>query len=130
LLRQALADLGLRAFPKVSGSKGLQLHVPLNTPVTYHDTSRFALATAQTLECAHPRLVVTDMAKARRAGKILIDWSQDAAYKTTVYSLRAKRDQPFVSMPVRWEELARAIRDRNAESLSFDPDAALRLKTP
>jgi bifunctional non-homologous end joining protein LigD len=128
LLWEALAGFGLEAFAKVSGSKGLQLHVPLNTPVTYEDTSRFALATAQTLEHARPRLVVTDMAKAKRPGRVFIDWSQNAAYKTTVavYSLRATRDQPYVSMPVRWEELKRAIADRNAQSLYFDPDAALR----
>ena len=127
LLRQALAGADLQAFPKVSGSKGLQLHVPLNTPVTYDQTNHFALVTAQVLERSHPRLVVTDMAKAKRAGKIFIDWSQNADYKTTVsvYSLRAKRDQPFVSLPVRWDELERAIADRNAERLYFDPATAL-----
>ena len=127
LLRQALAGVGLEAFPKVSGSKGLQLHVPLNTAVTYEDTSRFALVTAQAVERAHPRLVVTDMAKAKRVGRVFIDWSQNSDYKTTVavYSLRAKRDQPFVSMPVRWAELERAIASRDAASLDFDPDTAI-----
>jgi len=128
LLRQALEAVDLEVFPKVSGSKGLQLHVPLNTRVTYEETQRFALVTAHALEQAEPRLVVTDMAKARRAGKVFIDWSQNSDYKTTVsvYSLRAKRDRPFVSMPVRWEELERAIKHRDAHSLSFDPQAALR----
>lgn len=128
LLRQALAGVDLQAFPKVSGSKGLQLHVPLNTSITYDDTSRFARVTAQTLERAHPRLVITDMAKAKRAGKVFIDWSQNTDYKTTVavYSLRAKHDQPFVSLPVRWDELERAIATRNAQSLYFDPETALR----
>src|SRR5262249_28617945 len=124
LLRQALVDSGLQAFLKVSGSKGLQLYVPLNTPVTYEQTGHFALVTAQMVERAQPRLVVTDMAKARRAGKVLIDWSQNSDRKTTgaVYSLRAKRDQPFVSFPVRWDELERAIATKKAESLYFDPD--------
>jgi bifunctional non-homologous end joining protein LigD len=128
LLREALAAIDLEAFPKVSGSKGLQLHVPLNTRVTYGATEKFALLTAQALERAHPRLVVSDMAKAKRAGKVLIDWSQNADYKTTVavYSLRAKRDEPFVSFPVSWRELERAIATKNAQSVSFDPATALR----
>ena len=128
LLRQALASAGLQAFPKVSGSKGLQLHVPLNTPVTYEETGTFAHGTAQRLEAAHPRLVVSDMAKARRVGKVFIDWSQNADYKTTVavYSLRAKRDQPFVSFPVTWAELERAIAGKDRAGLSFDPATALR----
>ena len=128
LLRQALAGVDLEAYAKVSGSKGLQVHVPLNSPVTYEATSRFALVTAQTMERAHPRLVVTDMAKARRAGKVLIDWSQNTDYKTTVsvYSLRAKRDEPFVSMPVRWDELERAIARREPAALQFSPAATRR----
>ena len=128
LLRQALASVDLQAFPKVSGSKGLQLHVPLNTSVTYEQTGRFALTTAQVLERAHPRLIVTDMAKSRRVRRVLIDWSQNADYKTTVavYSLRAKRDDPFVSFPVSWEALESAVASRNARSLDVDPAAALR----
>ena len=128
LLRRALDGVDLQAFPKVSGSKGLQLHVPLNTGVTYEQTAHFALLTAQALERAYPRLVVTDMAKARRAGKVLIDWSQNTDYKTTVavYSLRAKRDSPFVSFPVTWKELEAAIAARNGQSLYFDPPTALR----
>jgi bifunctional non-homologous end joining protein LigD len=128
LVRQALSGIDLEAFPKVSGSKGLQLHVPLNTPATYEQTQHFALVVAQTLERAQPHLVVTDMAKARRAGRVFIDWSQNSDYKTTVavYSLRAKRDAPFVSMPLRWAELERAVADRDGERLSFDPDTALR----
>ena len=127
LLRQALAGVDLQAFPKVSGSKGIQLHVPLNTPVTYEETSRFALATARAIERDRPRLVVTDMAKTKRAGKVFIDWSQNSDYKTTVavYSLRAKRDEPFVSMPVRWAELERASANRDADSLYFTPAVAL-----
>lgn len=94
LLRQALAGIDLEVFPKVSGSKGLQLYVPLNTAVTYEQTQPFARVVAQTLERIYPRLVVADMAKARRVGKIFIDWSQNSDYKTTVavYSLRATRD--------------------------------------
>ena len=128
LLRQALAGIDLEVFPKVSGSKGLQLYVPLNTPVTYEQTQPFARVVAQTLERTYPRLVVAEMAKVRRVGRIFIDWSQNSDYKTTVavYSLRATNDQPFVSMPVRWQELERAVAAHNAAGLSFDPTGALR----
>ena len=121
--------MGLQAFLKVSGSKGLQLHVPLNTPVTYAQTGHFALVTAQALERTYPQLIVTDMAKVRRTGKVFIDWSQNSDYKTTVsvYSLRAKRDRPFVSLPVRWDELEAAA--KNADRLYFDLDTALRRLT-
>ena len=100
--------------------------MPLNTPVTYAQTGHFALITAQALERAHPQLIVTDMAKVRRTGKVFIDWSQNSDYKTTVsvYSLRAKRHQPFVSLPIRWDELERVA--KNADSLYFDAHTALR----
>jgi bifunctional non-homologous end joining protein LigD len=127
LLRALCDELGLKLFPKVSGSKGLQLYVPLNTEVTYDATQPFAKAMAELLERRHPQLIVSRMPKALRHGRVLIDWSQNSAAKTTVavYSLRAKRDAPFVSMPVEWRELERAHADRDAASLSFTPDAAL-----
>ena len=127
-LKAVLAGLGLAAFPKVSGSKGLQVYVPLNTPVTYDQTGAFARRLATSLERRHPALVVSDMAKNRRAEKVFIDWSQNASYKTTVgvYSLRGKRDQPFVSAPVTWDELSRAIKTRAAEPLYVMPEAMLR----
>ena len=108
-LRESLDGLGLASFPKTSGSKGLQLYVPLNTPVTYDQTKSFARALAQVGERAHPKLVVSNMAKELRVGKVLIDWSQNDEHKTTVsvYSLRA-RPQPTVSAPLHWAEVEAA----------------------
>jgi bifunctional non-homologous end joining protein LigD len=106
LLHDTLADLGLDCVAKTSGSKGMQVYVPLNTPVTYEDTKPFAQALAQLLEKQHPKLIVSTMKKSRRAGKVFIDWSQNSRHKTTVsvYSLRA-RERPTVSTPVTWEEI-------------------------
>jgi bifunctional non-homologous end joining protein LigD len=106
LLRDMLADLGLDCRAKTSGSKGMQVYVPLNTAVTYDDTKPFAQAIAQLLEKRHPKLVVSSMKKSVRAGKVFIDWSQNSRHKTTVavYSLRA-RPQPTVSTPVTWDEI-------------------------
>jgi bifunctional non-homologous end joining protein LigD len=127
-LKDALDQLGLQAFAKVSGSKGLQVYVPLNTGARYDQTQPFARQLAQHLEREHPELVVADMDKHLRTGKVFIDWSQNADFKTTVavYSLRAKRERPFVSMPVTWSELQRALQTRSPDDLSFDPAAALR----
>jgi bifunctional non-homologous end joining protein LigD len=107
LLRDAFAALGLECFAKTSGSKGMQVYVPLSTPVDYEDgTKPFALAIAQLLERQHPKLVVSSMKKSLRAGKVLIDWSQNSRHKTTVaaYSLRA-RERPTVSTPLTWDEV-------------------------
>ena len=108
-LRESLDGLGLACFPKTSGSKGLQLYAPLNTPVTYDQTKDFARALAQIGERALPRLVVSNMAKDLRKGKVLIDWSQNDEHKTTVsvYSLRA-RPRPTVSAPLHWAEVEAA----------------------
>ena len=105
-LREAFEHLGLEGLPKTSGSKGMQVYVPINVPTTYAHTKRFALAIAQLLERRHPELVVSDMRKSLRTGKVLVDWSQNDEHKTTVaaYSLRA-REQPTVSTPLRWEEV-------------------------
>jgi bifunctional non-homologous end joining protein LigD len=121
LLKGVLDQLKLKSFPKVSGSKGIQIYVPLNTPVTYKLTQTFARALAQLLEKEHPKLIVSEMAKVVRAKKVFIDWSQNSDFKTTVgvYSLRAKRSTPFVSAPVTWEEL------ESAEHLYFNPETAL-----
>ncbi len=131
ILRDVLAKLALESFAKVSGSKGIQLYAPLNTPVTYDQTQPFARALAELLSKEHPDLIVAEMAKSEREKKVFIDWSQNADHKTTigVYSLRAKIGQPFVSMPVRWEELRSAMEASSAASLWWKPDAALeRLK--
>jgi bifunctional non-homologous end joining protein LigD len=115
-LRAALTTLGLQAFPKTSGSKGMQVYVPLNTPTSYDETKPFARALAQVLERAEPDLVVSEMAKVRRRGKVFVDWSQNDEHKTTVgvYSLRA-RDRPTVSTPLTWDEV-------EAVRASGDPD--------
>ena len=127
LLKDLLERLQLESFVKVSGSKGLQLYVPLNTSVTYDSTQPFARAVAQMLEQQHPKLIVSEMAKNLRHNKVFIDWSQNADHKTTVgvYSLRAKRERPFVSMPVDWPELRSACRRKKAEDLYFSPNDAL-----
>jgi bifunctional non-homologous end joining protein LigD len=119
-LREAFEHLGLEAFPKTSGSKGMQVYVPLNTPATYADTKPFALALAQVLERRHPELVVSDMKKSLRGGKVLVDWSQNDEHKTTVnvYSLRA-RERPTVSTPLRWEEVEGVLESRDPEALAF-----------
>jgi bifunctional non-homologous end joining protein LigD len=127
-LRALLEANGLKSFAKVSGGKGLQIYAPLNTKVTYAQTRSFAQTAAVALERQAPKLVVSEMAKNLRRGKIFIDWSQNSDFKTTigVYSLRAKGDQPFVSMPVTWDELADLRRKSDPTILCFLPDAALK----
>jgi bifunctional non-homologous end joining protein LigD len=130
-VKELLDSLGLEAFPKVTGSKGLQLYVPLNASVSYATTGPFAKAVAELLEQRHPDLVVSKMSKLLRRDRVMIDWSQNNASKTTVgvYSLRAKRDEPFVSMPVEWKELSRAQRQGRTDDLYFRPkDALARLR--
>jgi bifunctional non-homologous end joining protein LigD len=108
LLRDALTALKLESFAKTSGSKGIQLYVPLNTQdVDYdHGTKPLSKALARHLEGQHPQLIVSQQKKELRKGKVLIDWSQNDEHKTTVgvYSLRA-RERPTVSTPLAWEEL-------------------------
>jgi bifunctional non-homologous end joining protein LigD len=108
LLRDALGQLGLESFAKTSGSKGIQIYVPLNVDgVDYdHGTKLLSQALARHLEAEHPKLIVSQQKKQLRRGKVLIDWSQNDEHKTTVsvYSLRA-RERPTVSTPVRWSEL-------------------------
>lgn len=110
LLRDVLETLGLQAWLKTSGGKGLHVCVPLNTAVTYEQTGLFARALAQWLERVHPNLVISEMAKVARKGKVFIDWSQNADFKTTVcvYSLRAKGDKPTVSFPLDWKKIDQA----------------------
>ena len=119
-LREAFEHLGLRAFPKSSGSKGMQVYVPLNTPTTYDETKAFARALAQVLERRHPKLVLSDMSKQRRTGKVFVDWSQNDEHKTTVnvYSLRA-RERPTVSTPLTWDEVQAARAASDPEALNF-----------
>lgn len=131
LVKEILDGLKLQSFPKVSGSKGLQLYVPLNTKVTYATTSAFAKAMAELLEQKYPDLVVSKMDKIQRRDRVLIDWSQNSTSKTTVgvYSMRGKRNAPFISMPVTWDELKRVMKTKKTASLFFSPaDALKRLK--
>jgi len=125
-VRDIFEQFGLQAFTKTSGSKGLQVYVPLNTAVTYDQTKPFAKAIARLLEDRHPDLVVSDMKKALRVGKIFVDWSQNDDYKTTVnvYSLRAK-DQPTVSTPVSWQEVENCLKKADPELLVFTSDQVL-----
>lgn len=127
ILRQTLDRLKLKSFPKVSGSKGIQIYVPLNTSATYDLTQPFARTLARLLERQHPKLIVSEMSKAERRGKVFIDWSQNADFKTTigVYSMRAKRQHPYVSSPVSWEELRAALSNHASSTLYFSPEAAL-----
>jgi bifunctional non-homologous end joining protein LigD len=127
LVKGVMEQLGLKLFPKVSGSKGIQLYLPLNTASTYDSTQPFARSVAQLIEKREPKLVVSEMPKQKRMGKVFIDWSQNADYKTTVgvYSLRAKQQRPFVSMPVTWDELERVLKRSKTEELYFEPKAAL-----
>jgi bifunctional non-homologous end joining protein LigD len=119
-LRDLFARLKLESFPKTSGSKGLQVFVPLNTRVSYEHTKAFARAVAESLEQEFPKAVVSKMSRDLRAGKVLVDWSQNDPHKTTVsaYSLRAK-DHPTVSTPVAWEEVATAWAKKKSKQLTF-----------
>lgn len=122
-LRDLFASLGLKCFPKTSGSKGLQLYIPINrAPLTYEEhTKPFAHAVAELLEREHPDLVLSRMSKELRKGKVFVDWSQNDRIKTTVcaYSLRA-RAHPTVSTPVTWEEVAECLERRDPQFLAFE----------
>jgi bifunctional non-homologous end joining protein LigD len=125
-LKEKLEAFKLQSFPKTSGSKGLQLYVPLNMPVTYDQTKALSHQLAEQLQNEHPELVVSKMGKALRAGKVFVDWSQNDRNKTTVcvYSLRAK-DQPTISTPVGWDEVESALKEKDAAQLSFLSDEVL-----
>jgi bifunctional non-homologous end joining protein LigD len=126
-LRDAFEHLGMQTFPKTSGSKGMQVYVPLNVPdVTYADTKPFALGLAELLERRRPELVVSDMKKSLRAGKVLVDWSQNDEHKTTVsvYSLRA-RERPTVSAPVSWDEVEGLLASGDPGALEITSDQVL-----
>jgi bifunctional non-homologous end joining protein LigD len=120
-LREIFDHFQLQSFPKTSGSKGLQIYVPLNTPTKYEVTKTFAHALAQLLEHEHPDMVVSDMKKNLRTGKVFVDWSQNDEHKTTigVYSLRA-REHPTVSTPVTWDEVERALKKKDPGLLVFE----------
>jgi bifunctional non-homologous end joining protein LigD len=126
-LRGLLSELKLESFPKTSGGKGLHLYIPLNTKASFKETKDFAHALALTMEKAYPKDITSNMRKAERKGKILLDWSQNDEHKTTVcvYSLRA-RPKPTVSTPLTWEEVDGAIAKKNARALSFETKDVLK----
>jgi bifunctional non-homologous end joining protein LigD len=119
ILRDALGRIGLECFPKTSGSKGIQVYVPLNVDGVDYDrgTKPLSQALARHLEAEHPKLIVSSQKKELRKGKVLIDWSQNDEHKTTVsvYSLRA-RERPTVSTPLDWAEVEAA----DADALVFE----------
>jgi bifunctional non-homologous end joining protein LigD len=125
-LREIFERFGLQSFPKTSGSKGLQIYVPLNTRTSYDVTKPFAHALARLLEDEHRDLVVSDMKKAIRTNKVFVDWSQNDEHKTTVsvYSLRA-RERPTVSTPVTWEEVEAAFKKKDLARLTFEAPQVL-----
>lgn len=125
-LRDKLKAARLDSCIKFSGSKGLQLYVPLNTAVTFEQTKTESLRLAEAIATELPQLVVTNMKKSLRRGKVLIDWSQNDRHKTTVcvYSLRAK-EAPYVSMPLKWSEVSQLVRGADPESVRFLPEPAV-----
>jgi bifunctional non-homologous end joining protein LigD len=126
-LRDLFGHFGVESFPKTSGSKGLQVYVPLNSRVSYETTKPFAKAIAQLLEKQTPDEVVSKMKKVEREGKVFVDWSQNHQRKTTiaVYSLRA-RERPTVSTPVSWDEVENAIEKDDAGLLVFEAGDVLK----
>src|SRR5213594_656817 len=126
-LRDLLAKMKLQSFAKTSGSKGLQVYVPLNTSVTFDQTKDLARALGQHLETDHADLVVSKMSKTMRKGKVFVDWSQNDEHKTTicVYSLRAK-EEPTVSSPVTWDEVATISKKKDGRRLVFRCEETLK----
>lgn len=120
-LRDLFESLGLESYPKTSGSKGLQVYVPLNGAATYDRTKGFSRAVAQALERSEPELVVSRQKKTLREGKVLVDWSQNDRAKTTVavYSLRC-RERPWASTPLYWEEVEKLAADGDPEAVRFE----------
>lgn len=127
-LKEIFASIHLECFAKSSGSKGIQVYIPLNTSTNYETTRMFAETTALLLAHQHPDLVVATMAKDIRTGKVFIDWSQNAEHKTTVnvYSLRAQWETPSISTPLVWSEMEVALKKGDANHLYFEPEAVLR----
>ncbi len=125
-LRDLLAKMKLKSFAKTSGSKGLQIYVPFNTPATFDQTKDLSRSLALHLEEEHVDFVTSNMSKSVRKGKVFVDWSQNDEHKTTicVYSLRA-REEPTVSTPVTWDEVANCLKKKKADLLKFRSDKVL-----
>jgi bifunctional non-homologous end joining protein LigD len=126
LLRELFEGLGLEGFPKTSGSKGLQVYLPLNDEAGYERTKPFARAVAQALERSEPDLVVSRQQRKLRKGKVLVDWSQNDRAKTTVavYSLRC-RERPWVSTPLTWEEVESLAEEGDPDAVRFEANDVL-----
>jgi bifunctional non-homologous end joining protein LigD len=126
-LRDVLAGIGLRGVVKTSGSKGLQVYVPLNTDVTYDVTKPLARHIAELLERERPQRVTSRMGRHLRSGRVLVDWGQNTEHKSMVcaYSVRA-RERPTVSTPVTWEEVDAAVATRDPTELVFELDEVVR----
>ena len=126
-LQGLFENLGLTSFVKTSGSKGLQVYVPLNVEdVDFARTKTFSKAVAELFEQSDPDGVISRQTRERRKGRVLIDWSQNDRNKTTVcvYSLRA-RSRPTVSTPLEWEELRTALDRDDAGLLTFEAPQTL-----
>ncbi len=125
-IKKLFEKSSLECFPKTSGSKGMQLYVPLNTKCTFDETKAVAKHVATVLEQEHPDQVVSKMAKVLRKGKIFIDWSQNDEHKTTVcvYSMRAT-EKPSVSTPLKWSEVKEASTSKEKMPLRFEPKDVL-----
>jgi bifunctional non-homologous end joining protein LigD len=126
-LRDLFGHFGVQCFAKTSGSKGMQVYVPLNSKkVNYELTKPFAKAIAQLLEKQTPDEVISTMKKVDREGKVFVDWSQNHQRKTTVavYSLRA-REYPTASTPVTWDEVAEVADSGDKAKLTFEADAVI-----
>jgi bifunctional non-homologous end joining protein LigD len=125
-VRELFGELGLECFAKHSGSKGIQVYVPLNNEAGYEHTKSYARAVAQALERAEPDMVVSQQRKDLRKGKVLVDWSQNDRAKTTVavYSLR-RRDRPWASTPLRWQEVEALADDGDPDSVRFEAHEVL-----
>jgi bifunctional non-homologous end joining protein LigD len=125
-LRDLFGHFDVQSFPKTSGSKGLQVYVPLNDRDSYEKTKPFAKAIAQLLEKQTPDRVVSKMKKVEREGKVFVDWSQNHQRKTTiaVYSLRA-RERPTASTPVTWDEVKAVADSGDGSTLVFEAGEVL-----
>jgi len=126
-LKDILEGLKIKSLVKLSGDKGLHLYAPLNSPDSYDETQAFAKAVAESLEQQHPDVVVSTMNKRVRAGKVFVDWSQNAPHKSTAcaYSLRASSAVPRVALPLGWAELAEALDRGDLSRVHFEPEAAI-----
>jgi bifunctional non-homologous end joining protein LigD len=125
-LSDLLLKMKLKSFAKTSGSKGLQVYVPLNSSVTFDQTKDLSRALAQHLETNHDDLVTSNMSKAVRKEKVFVDWSQNDEHKTTicVYSLRAK-EEPTVATPITWDEVQNCLKKKEAGLLKFRSEKVL-----